>query len=112
MTNVEHDKVGAPVDYFTDAKGITEIFGTAMGVLYPSTEKIFNELTRDKFANALAPVLEKYGMSLGGVFGRWGVEINLAFVTAQFAIPIGRAISENRHRNCFKAGISCDPANS
>lgn len=85
-----------PVDYYTDAKGLTDIAATAIGALYPSTANVLSEQTREKFAQALAPVMEKYGVSLGSVLGRYGAEINLVFVTAGFAIPLAQAISADR----------------
>jgi len=85
-----------PVDYLVDARGITDILATSLGAIYPRTEKVLTDETRGKFAAALAPVMEKYGFSLGSVFGRWGAEINLAFVVAGMAVPLSKAIAEDR----------------
>lgn len=86
----------APKEYLTDAVGLTNIVAESMISFYPSTEKVLGEDRRQKFAAALAPVMEKYGLDLAAIFGRWGAEINLAFVTAQFAVPLVRAIAEDR----------------
>ena len=88
--------VETPVDYYTDAKGLTDIAFESLHAFYPSTEKVVTPDRRDKFAAALAPVMEKYGLSLAVIFGRWGAEINLVFVTAQFAVPLARAIADDR----------------
>jgi hypothetical protein len=85
-----------PVDYYTDAKGLTDIAAESLAAFYPRTEAVLSPDRREKFAAALAPVMEKYGLSLGVIFGRWGAEINLAFVTAQFAVPLARAIADDR----------------
>lgn len=94
----------APVDYMTDALGLTEIVAAGLGGIYPSTEKVLTPDTRKKFAAALAPVMEKYGMSLGVFFGRFGAEVNLLFVTAGFAIPLVKAIGEDRQAAKVAAG--------
>lgn len=86
----------APKEYLTDAVGLTNIVAESLISFYPSTEKVLGEDRRQKFAAALAPVMEKYGLDLAAIFGRWGAEINLAFVTAQFAVPLVRAIAEDR----------------
>lgn len=86
----------AVTDYMTDARGVTDIIATSLGAIWPSTAVVLTDETRGKFAGALAPVMEKYGLSLGAVFGRWGAEINLCFVVAGFAVPLAGAISADR----------------
>ena len=85
-----------PPDYHVDAKGLTDFVAAGLSSIYPSTANVLTEAKRAEFAAALAPVMEKYGMSLGVVFGRWGAEINLAFVTATMAIPMANAIRDDR----------------
>lgn len=85
-----------PVDYLTDARGITDIAAESLSALYPRTGAVLNEEKREKFAASLAPVMEKYGLTLGVLFGKWGAEINLAFVTVSFALPLAKAIQDDR----------------
>lgn len=89
-------EIAPPVDYLTDARGVADIAAESLGALYPSTVNVLTEEKRAKFAAALAPVMEKYGLTLGVVFGRWGAEIQLIFVTATFAVPLTKAIQADR----------------
>lgn len=88
--------VPATVDYLTDAKGIVDIAGEALAAFYPSTAPILNTEKRGRIAAALAPVLEKYGLDMTAIFGRWSAEIGLAFAVAPIAIPIAQAIRADR----------------
>lgn len=86
----------APVDFMVDARGLCDFTAEGLGALYPSTLKVLDAEKRERFAAALAPVMEKYGLSLGAIFGRWGAEINLAFVTVTLAVPLANAIKSDR----------------
>jgi hypothetical protein len=86
----------APVDYLTDAKGIVDMASEALGAFYPSTLAVLVPEKRERIAGALAPVMQKYGFTLGVIFGRWGEEIALAFALAQVAIPITTAIRKDQ----------------
>lgn len=85
-----------PVDYLTDAQGIVDMGAAALGAWYPRTEPVLNDAARGKLAAAVAPVMEKYGLTLGALFGRWGAEINLAFALVSLGVPIAKAISADR----------------
>lgn len=85
-----------PVDYMTDAQGIVDMGAAALGAWYPRTEPVLNDAARKKLAEAAAPVMEKYGLTLGALFGRWGAEINLAFALVSLGVPIAKAISADR----------------
>jgi len=86
----------APVDYLTDAAGIVDMASEALGAFYPSTLAVLVPEKRQRIAAALAPVMAKYGVSLGLIFGRFGEEIALAFALAQVAIPITTAIRHDQ----------------
>lgn len=85
-----------PADFYVDAKGIIDLTAESLEAIYPSTGKVLDKDRREKLATALTPVLEKYGLSLGVIFGRWGAEIGAAFAFAQVAIPLSKAISADR----------------
>lgn len=55
--------------------------------MYPSLATIYTEETCRALGVAAAPVLDKYGLSVGGLFDRWGAEITLAAT----ALPIAAA---------------------
>lgn len=86
----------AAADYLTDASGIVDIAAEALAAFYPSTGKILNTEKRKRIAGALAPVLEKYGVDMAAIFGRFSAEIGLAFAVAPIAIPIAQAIRADR----------------
>lgn len=84
------------VDWDADAEGLVNIASEALGAFYPSTEKVLTEDKRARIAKALAPVMRKHGWSLAWLFGKFGEEIQLAFVCSQIAIPLAKAIRADR----------------
>lgn len=86
----------APVDYLSDAKGLVDIAAESLAAFYPSTGPILTPEKRGRIAGALAPVLEKYGLDMAGIFGKWGAEIGLAFAISPIAIPLAQAIRADR----------------
>lgn len=60
--------------------------------LYPSVAAIYTPETCKALGDAAAPVLEKYGVSVGGLFDRWGAEITLASVAVPVALQTMQAI--------------------
>jgi hypothetical protein len=85
-----------PVDYMGDARGIIDIAAESLAAFYPSTAPILNDEKRNKIAAAAAPVMEKYGLSVGGFLAKFGPEIGLCFALAQVAIPLANAIRADR----------------
>lgn len=95
------------IDYATDARGLVDIAAETLGAFYPSTAAVLTADKRDRIAAAAAPVLEKYGFSLGAFLGRFGPEIGLAFALGQVAIPLANAIRADRAE---KAKTDAPPA--
>lgn len=89
-------EIAAPVDYLADAKGIVDIAAESLAAFYPSTGPILNAEKRGRIAAALAPVMQKYGLDMGAIFGKFGPEIGLGFALAQVAVPIANAIRADR----------------
>lgn len=54
---------------------------------FPSLATIYTDETCRNLGTAAAPVMEKYGVSVGGLFDRWGAEITLAAT----ALPVALA---------------------
>lgn len=72
------------------AAEVAALIGTVAAMLapaFPSLGVIYSEATCAQLGKAAAPVMEKYGLSTGGLFERWGAEITLAAV----ALPVGVA---------------------
>jgi hypothetical protein len=87
-----------PVDYLADSKGLVDIAAESLAAFYPSTASILSPDKRARIAAALAPVLEKYGLDMTAIFGKWGAEIGLGFALAPIAIPLAQAIRADKEK--------------
>jgi hypothetical protein len=85
----------APVDFLSDAADLTSMIFEGCAAFYPSTGPILAP-KQAKFAAALGKFMEKRNWSLAAFMGRWGAEIELAFVSASIAIPLAKAIEHDR----------------
>lgn len=85
----------APVDYQSDAADITSMIFEGCASFYPSTLPILQP-KQARFAAALGKVMEKRNWSGAAFLGRWGAEIELAFVAGTIAIPLAKAIEADR----------------
>lgn len=54
---------------------------------FPSLATIYTDATCNQLGQAAAPVMDKYGVSVGGLFDRWGAEFTLAAT----ALPVALA---------------------
>lgn len=79
-----------------EAQQLVDLAAAALGMWYPSTREILTPERRAPVALALAPVLEKYGLTMGDLFAQWAPEIRLAMAVAPLAIPIANAIRKDR----------------
>jgi hypothetical protein len=57
----------SPTDYHTEAAGMVDVFAALLVGYAPQTESIWTGQAKTRTAQALAPVLEKYGVTLGGM---------------------------------------------
>jgi hypothetical protein len=85
----------ALVDYQSDAADLVSMIFEGCGSVYPSTGPILQP-KQARFAAALGKVMEKRQWSLAAILGRWGAEIELAFVASTIAIPLTKAIQADR----------------
>lgn len=83
------------VDYQEDAAMLVGLMFEGCTEYYPSTGAVLQP-KQTRFTNALAKVMEKRGWSLAAILGRWGAEIELAFVTSTLALPLTKAIQADR----------------
>lgn len=75
------------------AAELAALLQTAAGILvpaFPCLATIYTEATCKRLGDAAAPVMDKYGWSVGGLFDRWGAEITLAAV----ALPVALATAQ------------------
>lgn len=83
----------APVMSAADeAAGVIK-FAVALFVpLFPSLEAVYTTAAQARLADVAGPVMTKYGLTMGGLFEKWGPEINLAIVAVPLAMETGRAM--------------------
>lgn len=86
----------APVDHRLEARQLLDVAGSILFPLYPSLERVYPENVRDRIAAAAAPVMEKYGLRLDDIFGRWAPELGLAFAVLPLVTPTLEAIRADR----------------
>lgn len=69
---------------------VTTLLQAVAGMLspaFPCLATIYTPDTCRRLGDAAAPVMDKYGLSVGGLFDRWGAEITLAAT----ALPVALA---------------------
>lgn len=88
-----------PMGAEQEAKEVIE-FGCSLFVpLYPSLAQVWTPEVRGNIATAAAPLMEKYGVTLGGIFDQWGAEIRFAMV----AFPVASAtVGAIKHDNAAR----------
>ena len=72
------------------AAEVAALLGAVSGMLapvFPCLPSIYTESTCKRLGDAAAPVMDKYGLSVGGLFERWGAEITLLAT----ALPVALA---------------------
>lgn len=82
----------AKVDPNAEAADVIR-FAVALFVpLYPSLQAVYSDTAQARLAAAAGPVMAKYGWTMGGLFEKWGPEIQLAIVGIPLAIETSKAI--------------------
>lgn len=76
-----------PADVPAEVAALVKMVAGMLTPAFPCLAEIYNEATCQQLGAAAAPVMDKYGLSVGGLFDRWGAEITLAAV----ALPVGLA---------------------
>lgn len=82
----------AGVDYLLEAKNLIEFAVTLFTPLFPSLANVYTEANKAALASASAPMMEKYNLSMGGLFEKFGAEINFAMVSLPLGMQTYRAI--------------------
>lgn len=89
------------------AAEVAALVRMAAGILtpaFPSLAGIYTEEACARLGDAAAPVLAKYGLSVGGLFDRWGAEITLAAVAVPVALATWQGIKADRAPKAEAAG--------
>ena len=79
------DPLPAPPDYNTEAAAAVDIFAALLIGVCPEAVAVWTDDTKDRVAAALAPVLEKYGVTIGNL----PPELMLAIVAA---VPLAQSM--------------------
>jgi len=82
----------AAVDPLAEARDLIQFSVTLLAPLYPSVERIYTKDTQEKLAKVSAPLMAKYGLTLSGLFEKWGAEINFALVAIPLALETAKGI--------------------
>ena len=100
-----------PVDYRAEARDFIGFARSLFVPLYPRLEPVYTDATCDRIADAAAPVMQKYGFTLGALFGRFGPEIGLAIVLAPLVGPTLAAVRAPRQAPSSASSASSPPKN-
>lgn len=79
-------EVAAP-DVPAEVAALLQTVAGLFSPLFPCLASIYTPDTCRRLGDAAAPVMDKYGWSVGGLFERWGAEITLAAT----AFPVAMA---------------------
>lgn len=80
---------GAPVGPGSEVEELAAVLTLCATVLSPALPyvgAIYTPETCQRLAGAAVPVLSKYGMTVGGMFDKWGAEVGLLVVAAPVAV--------------------------
>lgn len=77
-------------DLPAEVAALLQTTAAMLAPMFPSLAKVYTEETCRSLGVAAAPVMQKYGLTVGGIFDRWGAEITLAAT----ALPVAVATYE------------------
>lgn len=83
----------APTDYIAEARGLIDTLCAGLEFIYSEKGLQFSDPTRARLAAGWAPVMEKYGLSAGGLFGEYRAEIGAAIVTVPVIMAARKVIN-------------------
>lgn len=83
----------APVDYVSEARDVIDTLCAGLEFIYSEKGLQFSDPTRARLAAGWAPVMEKYGLSAGGLFGEYRAEIGAAIVTVPVIMAARKVIN-------------------
>ena len=97
----------APTDYGTEAAMLVSTLVLIAAPFFPSIPKIWTDAKQKAVAAAAAPVLEKYGFTLGDFMGAWKEEITLLVVAGPLVLETIDGVKADRA--AAKAGAKPTP---
>ena len=94
----------APVDYVGEASEIVELAYDGLSPIWPSLANVYTPEVRGKIAKRAAPLMEKYGLTFGGMLEKWGAEIMFAVTVVPLIAPTAKAIAADNLAAKIAAG--------
>lgn len=94
----------APVDYGSEASMLLKALVGIAAPFYPSVPRIWTPDKQSAVAAAAAPVMEKYGFTLGDFMGQWGEELTLLIVAGPVVLETVDGIKADRAERKAAAG--------
>jgi hypothetical protein len=104
-----------PVDPLTEARGVIGFICISACAVFPCLAPIYTAEKREQLAQVTAPLLEQYGVDLGGIMGKYGNWINFAMVAAPLASQTYQAMqaqdkAEPEQLQAVQTAAANDPA--
>lgn len=85
----------ATVDEVAELSAIIGIVTSLFAPIFPSLTKIYTPETVTGIAGAAVPVMQKHGLSTGGILGKWAEELALLAVVAPVAMATYQAVQSD-----------------
>ncbi|WP_375591972.1 hypothetical protein [Chitiniphilus eburneus] len=85
-----------PLSAVEEAREVVIFVRELAAPVYPSLRQVYSDETVERIATAAAPLMQKYGVTLGGMFERWGPEIHFAMVMLPVGMQTAAAIRADR----------------
>lgn len=105
----------APVDYAGEAGMLIGFAVTTAATFWPSVKEVWTDANQKAVAAAAAPVMEKYGFTLGDFMGAYKEEIGLLFVAGPLILKTIDAVEKDKRaaidakRNPKQEGAPIEP---
>ena len=98
----------APVDYAGEAGMLIGFAVTTAATFWPSVKEVWTDANQKAVAAAAAPVMEKYGFTLGDFMGAYKEEIGLLFVAGPLILKTIDAVEKDKRAALNKPPRSGD----
>jgi len=85
-----------PVDYAGEAGMLIGFAVTTAATFWPSVKEVWTDANQKAVAAAAAPVMEKYGFTLGDFMGAYKEEIGLLFVAGPLILKTIDAVEKDK----------------
>lgn len=85
-------------------RGVLDLSAAAVGVYLPKTGKVLAD-SAEPLADAILPVMQKYGWSMSGSFG---VELRAAAVVVPVGFQLVAAMRQDNYDRAVKAAIAAE----